>query len=242
MPAFRSIVAPLLATAALAAALPAAALEQGRFRDGLYVAPRELFTVQSPLGPNPHLIDTFDRTTGAVTFLDERGQLYGIVCTPNLDVLAGADNDFETDAAILRNWLREATFPMFFARMIPGSQILREEAVEFEGRPAWVAMIHLPRGSAMIDTDPATGEPVRLDAWRGVVVFMEGGLTYMLMTEAGVDESGRFRTPDADSPEWRGFLPQLTRFYRGMTFEPRPALAEAETPEKTAPEPQRAGT
>ena len=60
------------ATAALALAfalgvLPALALEQGEFQAGLYTAPDELFTVRSPLGPSPIVIDSFDHSAGAVT-------------------------------------------------------------------------------------------------------------------------------------------------------------------------------
>ncbi len=134
--------APLSARAAavlagLLFACAAAALDRGEFQSGLYTAPGELFTVQSPLGPNPVVIDSFDRAAGAVTFVDEAGALYGVVCTPNYDVLAGADNDAETDLAILRNWFRDATFPLFFESQLPGAAILYEEPVEFEGMPAW---------------------------------------------------------------------------------------------------------
>ena len=150
-----------LALAALLAAAPALALDRGEFADGRYTAPGELFTVQSPLGPNPVVIDSFDRAAGAVTFVDEQGALFGIVCTPSYDVLAGADNDRETDYAILRNWFRDATFPLFFESQLPGSAILFEEPVEFEGQPAWFGVVHLPQGSARFTPDPATGLPVR---------------------------------------------------------------------------------
>ena len=78
------------ALAGLLVASAAAALDRGEFQDGLYTAPGELFTVQSPLGPSPIVIDSFDRAAGAVTFVDEAGSLYGVICTPSYDVLAGA--------------------------------------------------------------------------------------------------------------------------------------------------------
>jgi hypothetical protein len=200
----------LAVVAAFAAALlmtPCAfALERGQFEAGVYTAPGQLFTVKSPLGPSPHVIDSFDRSAGAVTFLDETGALYGVICTPSFDVLAGADNDMETDLAILRNWFRDATFPLFFARQLPGSAVLQQGPVTFEGGPAWAAVIHLPNGSAMFRNDPETGLPVRLDSYRGLVVFSRGGNTYLLMTE----------TPPGS--EWSSFLPQLVGFYRGIDF------------------------
>ena len=207
--------------AALSLALspaPASAYEQGELLAGLYTAPGQFFTVKSPLGPSPILIDGFEATTGAVTFLNENGQFYGVVCTPNLDVLAGADNDFETDAAILRNWLRDVMVPNFFERMLPGTSILREEPVEFEGVPAWVAVIHMPKGSATFRHDPENG-PLREDSWRGVVALSRGGQTYLLMTEvahAFPDDAGQF---DVTAPGWNDFLPQLNAFYQGMTFQ-----------------------
>src|SRR5262245_22138724 len=94
----------------LLAATPTFASPQGHFEGGIYVAPGALFTAKSPLGADVLMFDSFDRSTGAVTFVNESGDLFGVVCTPNMDVLAGANNDYETDAAILRNWLHDATF------------------------------------------------------------------------------------------------------------------------------------
>jgi hypothetical protein len=198
-----------LAAATLAGLLIASAadaLDRGEFQDGLYTAPGELFTVRSPFGPRPIVIDSFDRAAGAVTFVDEQGALYGVICTPNYDVLAGAENDPETDLAILRNWFRDATFPLFFESQLPGAAILYEEPVEFEGRPAWFGVLHLPQGSARFTQDPATGLPVRADSYRGVVVFTRGDLTFLIMTES------------EPATDWKAFLPPLTDFYRGMAF------------------------
>ncbi len=184
----------------------AAALDRGEFQGGLYTAPGELFTVQSPFGANPTVIDSFDRAAGAVTFVDEAGALFGVICTPNYDVLAGAHNDAETDLAILRNWFRDATFPLFFESQLPGAAILNQGPGTFEGRPAWIGVMHLPEGSARFARDANTGLPVRADSYRGVVVFSRGDLTFLIMTE--IDPA----------PEWNAFLPQLATFYRGMAF------------------------
>ena len=192
--------------AGLLFASAATALDRGQFQDGLYTAPGELFTVQSPLGPNPIVIDSFERAAGAVTFVDERGALFGVICTPSYDVLAGAENDAETDLAILRNWFRDATFPLFFESQVPGAAVLHQGAGSFEGQAAWLGVIHLPRGSARITRDPATGLAVRADSYRGLAVFSRGDMTFMIMTE--ID-------PQA---EWDAFLPQLSVFYRGMAF------------------------
>jgi hypothetical protein len=195
--------------ATLAAALvaaPAFADENGRFEDSVYVAPGALFTAKSPLGPRTIYFDSFRQSTGAVTFLDERGELYGVVCTPNLDVLAGARNDFETDAAILRNWLHDATFPLFFEKQLPGAVILDEQAGHLEGRPAWFAMIHLPEGSGRLRNDPSTGYPMREDSWRALVVFTRGDHTFLIMNEVPAETT------------LKATLPPLVDFYQGMTF------------------------
>jgi hypothetical protein len=191
----------------LLAATPAiASNKQGRFSEGLYIAPGAIFTAKSPLGPGAEFFDSFDRSTGAVTFLAENGDLYGVVCTPNLDVLAGADNDYETDAAILRNWLHDATFPMFFKGQRPGAEIVSEEPGRLEGRAAWFAVIRLPQGSARVKIDPETGETVREDSYRGLVVFSRGDHTYLIMKEV------------APKMELPAVLPELGDFYSGMTF------------------------
>ena len=197
--------------AALAAAFGAAAAaaneaDKGHFEDAVYVAPGALFTAKSPLGPDTIYFDSFNRTTGAVTFLDENGELYGVVCTPNMDVLAGARNDFETDAAILRNWFHDATFPMFFKKQLPGAEILDERAGRLEGRAAWYAIIRLPEGSGRVRLDPVTGEPAREDSVRGLVVFSRGDHTYLIMKEVA---------PDTELP---ATLRPLADFYQGMTF------------------------
>lgn len=200
----------LFATAAgismLLAATPSIASSEGHLEDGIYVAPGALFTARSPLGEGALYFDSFDRSTGAVTFLNESGELYGIVCTPNMDVLAGADNEYETDAAILRNWLHDATFPMFFQRQLPGAEILAEEPGRLEGRAAWFAVMRLPHGSARFRNDPETGLPVREDSFRALVVFTRGDHTYLIMKEIA---------PELELPS---VLPALAVFYEGMTF------------------------
>jgi len=209
---------PLL-LALLATPVDAAPM-RGEFSGGLYTAPGQLFTVKSPLGPRPRLVDSFQRAIGAVSFMDDFGQLFGVVCTPDLDVLAGAAIDVEVDTAILRNWFREAAFPAFFAGTFPGASILREEPGTFESQPAWIAVLHLPGGAPSARVDRATGRVTRGDSWRGVVVFSRGGHTYLLMTEAIIVVSGPSeREFDVWAPGWNDFLPNLAQFYGGMTFQ-----------------------
>lgn len=197
---------PMLALAAALVAMPLSALERGEFSGGLYTAPGQIFTVRVPLGPDPIVIDSFDRAAGAATFVDEAGALYGVICTPSFDVLAGGDNDEETDLAILRNWFHDATFPLFFERQLPGASVVQEGPGTFEGGPAWIGVLHLPQGSAMFRNDSKTGSRTRLDSWRGLVVFSRGEITYLLMTEI---------KPQADRND---FLPQLAELYQGMEF------------------------
>ncbi len=102
-----------------------AAIVRGEFTGGLYTAPGELFTIESPLGSRPRLVDGFQGTVGSVTFIDDTGQLFGVVCTPDLDMLAGVKIDTEISQAILRNWFRDSAFPTYFAGTMPGSTILR---------------------------------------------------------------------------------------------------------------------
>jgi len=196
-----------------------AALVRGDFSDGLYTAPGQLFTVRSPLGPSPRLVDGFDRSVGSVTFMDHSGELFGVVCTPDLDILAGADNDIETSQAILRNWFREAAFGSFFGGTVPDAEVLREEPGDFEGQPAWIAVLHLPGAAPSARYDETTGRVTRGDSWRGVVVISRGGHTYLLMTEALVVTGEGEAAFDASAPGWNGFVAKLAQFYSGMTFQ-----------------------
>ena len=196
-----------------------AALVRGNFSGGLYTAPGQLFTVRSPLGSSPRLVDGFDRSVGSVTFMDHEGELFGVVCTPDLDILAGADNDLETSQAILRNWFREAAFRSFFAGTVPDAEVLREEPGEFEGQPAWIAVLHLPGVAPSARYDEATGRMTRGDSWRGIVVISRGGHTYLLMTEALMMTGEGEAAFDASAPGWNGFVAKLAQFYGGMTFQ-----------------------
>ena len=121
----------VLALAAVSAAPAVCALEKGEFQDGLYTAPGAIFTVRSPLGLNPWVIDSFDRSAGAVTFIDETGGLFGIESgleppepssggfseDPDLEMvpmtLAAAVDRFE-GSAVAREYLGEE-FVRFYA-------------------------------------------------------------------------------------------------------------------------------
>ena len=190
------------------AVLPALALEQGEFQAGLYIGSRpELFTVRSPLGPNPIVIDSFDHSAGAVTFVDEAGGLYGVICTPNFDVLAGAQQT--TPRRTSRSCATGCTTRPFRSSSSASSRAprsCRKGAATFEGRPAWIGVMQLPHGSSRFRNDPETGLPVRQDSYRGLVVFTRDDHTYLIMTEV------------APELAWNSFLPKLSEFYRGITF------------------------
>ena len=211
---------PVALVLALLAMPVQAALDRGDFTGGLYTAPGQFFTVKSPLGPRPALFDGFEQTVGSVIFMDDFGQFFGVVCTPDLDVLAGAKIDKETSQAILRNWFRDTAFPAFFVGSVPGSTILRDEPGEFEGQPAWIAVMHLPGNAPSAQLDITTGRLTRADSWRGAVIFSRGGHTYLLMTEAMAPSSKPDHSGfDASAPGWDNFLPRLAQFYGGMTFQ-----------------------
>lgn len=207
----------------LATAPADAARLAGKFKKGVYTAPNGLFTAKSPLGDRPFINDGFNAEMGlgSVSFTTDTGKLYGVVFAPNLDPLAATTADKDTATAILRNWFRDAIFPTVFAGPLPGSTILRDEAGEFEGQPAWLAVVYLPGGSALASYDPATGKSTRENSWRGMVIVRHGDHSYALMKELndnfffGASEDFKF---DPAAPDWNAFVPRLAEFHRGMQF------------------------
>ena len=148
------------ATAALALALalgvlPALALEHGRVsRRELYTAPDRLSTVRSPLGPNPGVIDSFDHSAGAVTFVDEAGGLYWRYLHAELRRCSPACSA-TMPRRISRSCATGCTTRPFRSSSSASSRvpsIVQEGAATFEGRPAWIGVMQLPHGSALFGT------------------------------------------------------------------------------------------
>ncbi|MGB5132659.1 MAG: hypothetical protein WBO00_08590 [Steroidobacteraceae bacterium] len=208
-----------IATALLAAALCAAPAQAGRilgfFNDGVYSDPQKIFTVQSPFPGKPAVLDGIEpdnNGAGAVSFIDQTGELRGILTMRNL----GAQ-EVTTDE--LRDWFRETGFPKFFKVSLPNAEILRDEPGEIAGNPAWIAAAYLPGGSPLGKIVYGVDEPVHGDSWRGMAVVAHGQRFYLLMTELRVEA---LATPDwkydAESADWNQFLPQLVDLYQRIEF------------------------
>ena len=209
----------IFAGALLAAALVAAPAQAGRilgyFSDGVYQDPQKLFTVQSPFPGKPAVLDGIEpdnNGAGAVSFIDQSGELRGILTMRNL----GA-RDVTTDE--LRDWFRETGFPKFFKVSLPNAEILRDEPGVIDGHPAWIAVAYLPGGSPLGKIVYGTDEPVHSDSWRGMAVVAQGQRFWLLMTELRVEA---LATPDwkydAEAADWNQFMPQLVDLYQRIDF------------------------
>ena len=105
--------------------------------------------------------------------------------------------------------------------------VLMEEAREFDGRHAWIAVVSIPgggvRGSTQWDptTMQPTGETTYNDSTRGFLVFARENYVYALHCEIEVPGfffgSGSRYDPD----NWDEFLVELERFYKAMKFASR---------------------
>lgn len=215
----------LYAVVALAPLLCAATSFQGHlyghYKDGVYTAPGKLFRVSSPFPEDPAVSDGREPendNAGAVSFIDAMGRLNGILYMENR---GGGMPSGEGEGAARRlgDWLRDTGFPGFFKVSLPGSKILREEAGEIGGRPAWIAVAYLPKGSPLGYSERDSYEVRRNDSWRGMAVIHNGRHFYLLQTELRIEKiAGPGWTYNADDADWNGFLPELEALYRRIEF------------------------
>lgn len=214
----------LYAIAVLAPFLCAATVIQGnlygRFNDGTYIAPGKLFRVSSPFPEEPIVSDGREPenyNAGAVSFIDQMGRLNGILYMEN-DGYSVAGQDAES-AKTLGNWLRDRGFPSFFKTSLPGSKILRDEAGQIAGKPAWIAVAHLPKGSPLGYSARDSYDVRRNDSWRGMAVVEHGKHIYLLHTELRIEKlAGPGWSFDADAADWNAFVPELEALYQRIEF------------------------
>ena len=212
----RLVAAGLVATG-LCAAPALAGHILGYFTDGVYQNPQKLFTVRSPFPGTPAVLDGIEPANngaGAVSFIDQSGELRGILYMDNRGKSARQVTPDE-----LRDWFRESGFPKFFKVSIPNAEILRDEPGEIAGNPALIAVTHLPGGSPLGKIVHGIDEPLHSDSWRGMAVVAHDQRFYLLMTELRVEA---LATPDwdydADAADWNQFLPQLVDLYQRIDF------------------------
>ncbi len=213
---FRIIAAALLA-AALCSTPARAERILGWFTDGVYENPQKIFTVRSPFPGKPAVLDGIEpdnNGAGAVSFIDQTGELRGILYMDNR--IKPAD-DIKPEE--MRDWLRETGFPKFFKVSLANAEILRDEPGEIAGKPAWIAVAHLPGGSPLGRIVYGHDEPVHNDSWRGMAVVAHDKRFYLLMTELRVES---LATPDwnydAHTDDWNQFVPELEDLYQRINF------------------------
>ncbi len=213
---FRIIAAALL-VAVLCSAPALAGRILGHFTDGVYKNPQKVFTVRSPFPGEPAILDGIEPANngaGAVSFIDQSGELRGILYMDNRGRPAA---DVKPDE--MRDWFRETGFPRFFNVSLANAKILRDEPGEIAGNPAWIAVAYLPGGSPLGKIVYGKDEPVHSDSWRGMAVVAHDQRFYLLMTELRVEA---LATPDwnydADAADWNQFLPELEDLYQRINF------------------------
>jgi hypothetical protein len=212
----RQFAAALLATALIGAPAQAGRI-LGFFSDGVYKDPQKVFTVQSPFPGKPDVLDGIEpdnNGAGAVSFIDQSGELRGILFMNNQ-----IRDAREITPAELRDWFHETGFPKFFKVSLPNAEILRDEPGEIAGHAAWIAVAYLPGGSPLARIVYGVDEPVHSDSWRGMAVVAHDQRLYLLMTELRVEAvAGPDWKYDAESADWNQFLPQLVDLYQRIDF------------------------
>lgn len=215
----------LCAIAAVAPFLLAATVIQGnlygRYKDGTYTAPGKLFTVSSPFPDDPIVSDGREpenNNAGAVSFIDMMGRLNGILYMENKGYGAPAGEGAAASQQ-LGSWLRDTGFPGFFKVSLPGSKILRDEAGQIAGNPAWIAVAHLPKGSPLGYSAKDSYDIKRNDSWRGMAVVRHGRHFFLLHTELRIEKlAGPDWKYDVEAADWNTFVPELEALYQRIDF------------------------
>ena len=212
----------LYATVALAPFLVAATVTHGHFygqySDGVYTAPGKVFRMSSPFPDNPVVSDGREpenNNAGAVSFIDNAGRLQGVLYMDNKgEGVAGADASKR-----IGDWFRDTGFPRFFQVSIPDGKVLRDEAGQIGGNPAWIAVAHLPKASPLGTIVREGDEPLRNDSWRGMAVVEKGKRYYLLQTELRVEKlAGPNWQYDEEAADWNAFVPELEALYQRIEF------------------------
>jgi len=190
----------------------------GRFNDGVYLAPGKLFRLSSPFPDAPIVSDGSEpknNHAGAVTFIDETGRMAGVLYMED----AGKTIVDGTDTRYLADWFRDTGFPRFFQANVPDSKVLRDEAGQIAGKPAWIAVAHVPNGSPLGVSVKGSYDVKRNDSWRGMAVVAHGKHYYLLQTELRIE---KLAPPDwhydPEAADWNAFVPELDALYQRIEF------------------------
>ncbi len=216
-----AIFALVAAAPLLGAATVASGHYYGQYKDGVYTAPGKLFRVSSPFPDEPVVSDGREpenHNAGAVSFIDDAGRLLGILYMDNKGSAAG-DGAGPDATRQLSDWFRDTGFPRLYRVSVPDAKVLREEAGEIRGQPAWIAVAYLPKSSPLGTVIPNSYDLKRNDSWRGIAVIPHGKRYYLLQTELRVEKlAPRDFQYDADAADWNQFVPELEALYDRIEF------------------------
>jgi hypothetical protein len=214
----------VIATVALAPFLLAATTTQGnlygRYNDGVYLAPSKLFRMSAPFPDDPIVSDgrePANNNAGAVSFIDSAGRMLGVLYME--DKAASKAAEGSNDTKHLADWFRDTGFPRFFQANVPDSKVLRDEAGQINGQPAWIAVAHVPNGSPLGLSVKGSYDVKRNDSWRGMAVVARGQHYYLLQTELRIEKlASEDWSYDQDAANWNVFVPELEALYDRIEF------------------------
>ncbi|HZL34842.1 MAG TPA: hypothetical protein VFC78_06000 [Tepidisphaeraceae bacterium] len=137
-----------------------------------YEAPGDLFTIAVPQGEHVKARDAASGPgAGFISFLDDLGTFYRLQYSPARGTQRAELGGEGADDAYRKILNDEVVNPM--RSDSPISTVLDEEAIQFNGRPAYFAVIQLP-GRATVSIDDGQGNWVRGDDVRAVLLFTHG--------------------------------------------------------------------
>ena len=102
---------------------------------------------------------------------------------------------------------------------MPDAKVLRDEAGQIAGQPAWIAVAHVPKASPLGLSTKDSYDVQRNDSWRGMAVVARGKHYYLLQTELRIE---KLAPPDwkydEDASDWNAFVSELEALYGRIEF------------------------
>lgn len=166
-----------------------------------FQAPLKNFTVLVPNLPfGTKVQKKNDKDLGMVSFLGATGDVRRI----DYQRLP-PDFNIPTDSITLRRFTETALISLLEPNH---GTVEADSAISLPDQEAWFALVHFPNASRLVDS---TG--TRLDAVRGLLLFVRQGFAYTLSVEPGVMDTGPGHQLNAPYA-----IAMLTKFYGSIAF------------------------
>ena len=180
--------------------------------ESLYVSPVGNFTVAIPVDPESG--GRMQDEPGTVGFSDDFGKLFRIDYFQQIDPQAEDQKIAEFGAETYLKSLLDSYVSQAILEPLSGSSILSESYLEDLQDGAYFMVVDMPKGATIsVSKNGAPSE--RLDAYRGIIVFIQNGFSYVISCQRVIMED---EAPNGIEEEAADLQEQLENFIDTMEF------------------------